>query len=112
MRTIVGSLVALAALSGCAAEPPGYAMGRSIRGAEHEAEICRAEVSRANYGGRPVSMITAPSVLSRPGIRAVTINVATGPGAAPEGWHCLFNPQGALMSIAPGDAQARGDYLY
>jgi hypothetical protein len=111
MRTLV-ALLALAALSGCAAEPPYYAMGRNIRGAEHEAEVCRAEIARANNGGRPINLVTAPSVLSRPGLRAVTINVAAGPGSAPEGWHCLFNAQGALLSIAPGDAQARGDYLY
>ncbi|GIL40261.1 hypothetical protein [Roseiterribacter gracilis] len=110
MRRIIP--LALIALSGCAAEPPHYAVGRNIRGAEHEAEVCRAEVSASSYGGRPINIVTPPSVLTRPGIRAVTINVAAGPGTAPQGWHCLFNAQGALMSVAPGDAQARGDYLY
>lgn len=112
MRTIC-SLLALAALAGCAAEPPGYARGRDIRSAEQEAQTCRAEVSRAAYGNQPVNPVGAPQIMSRPGLRAVTIAVAAAPGAPPSVWHCLFNaPQGALLSVAPGEAQARGDYLY
>jgi hypothetical protein len=110
MRHIASSFIALAALAGCA--PPPTALGYHIRVAEAQAEICRAEVARASYGGRPLTLAGAPATLSRPGLSAITINVVTGPGAKPEGWHCLFGVQGQLLSVAPGDAQARGDYLY
>lgn len=112
MLRIACITLAAASLAGCAAEPPRYALGRNIRAAEQEAETCRAEVSRAGYDNRPVSLAGAPEVLSRPGIRAITIGVSPRPGAPGEAWHCLFTPQGALTSVSPGEAQARGDYLY
>ncbi|MDB5366817.1 MAG: hypothetical protein JWM77_2744 [Rhodospirillales bacterium] len=110
MRHIVCSFAVLAALAGCA--PPPTALGYRIRAAETQTEICRSEISRASYAGRPLNLVGPPATLTRPGLSAITINVVTGPGAKPEGWHCLFDAQGQLLSIAPGDAQARGDYLY
>jgi hypothetical protein len=110
MRHAVPLLCSLATLSGCASDT--YALGARIRSAENRAEICRGEVSNRLYGGRQVQLAGPPTYLTRPGLRAVTINVVPSPGAPPDGWHCLFGAQGQMLSIAPGDAQARSDFLY